>query len=164
MDMIQVKTEAQLRQVEQLAREVWTEHYIPIIGEEQVEYMLGRFQTVKAMQAQLEDGYDYYIITDEGSRVGYLAVKQEGTDSLFLSKVYVLKSYRGKGLGRKAMDFVRQYAESKELKKVKLTVNKNNKGSIRAYEKVGFVNCGSVVMDIGGGYVMDDYLMEKRVR
>jgi RimJ/RimL family protein N-acetyltransferase len=47
------------------------------------------------------------------------------------------------------------------LNKIALTVNKNNVNSIKAYEKMGFKNVGSVVQDIGSGYVMDDYKMEK---
>lgn len=44
-----------------------------------------------------------------------------------------------------------------------LTVNKNNVKAIRAYEKTGFKNIGSLVQDIGNGFVMDDYKMEQTV-
>ncbi len=43
------------------------------------------------------------------------------------------------------------------------TVNKNNSLAIRAYEKLGFENLGSIVADIGNGFVIDDYRMEKRI-
>ena len=38
-----------------------------------------------------------------------------------------------------------------------------NSGSLRAYEKMGFHKVRSLVIDIGGGFVMDDYELEKRV-
>jgi len=47
--------------------------------------------------------------------------------------------------------------------KVSLTVNKYNHNSIKAYERIGFINKEELVQDIGGGFVMDDYLMEKPI-
>jgi len=80
-----------------------------------------------------------------------------------LSKIYVLKDYRGKGIARKAMDFVVSETILAGLGLIRLTVNKNNTGSILAYEKMGFQNMGSVVTEIGSGYVMDDFIMEMEI-
>ena len=44
-----------------------------------------------------------------------------------------------------------------------LTVNKGNTDSIAVYLKSGFVVREEAVFDIGSGYVMDDYVMEKRL-
>jgi RimJ/RimL family protein N-acetyltransferase len=70
---------------------------------------------------------------------------------------------RGKGYGGKTVEFLESLAREDGFKKITLTVNKYNSGSIKAYEKMGFKNVGSIVQDIGNGFVMDDYKMEKAV-
>ena len=80
---------------------------------------------------------------------------------MFLSKLYVLRDFRGQGLGKTAMHFIENQAEQNNCSKITLTVNKYNTNSIKVYEKNGFINTGAVVIDIGNGFVMDDYTMEK---
>lgn len=151
-------SEKDFSKIETLAREIWEEHYTPIIGEKQVAYMLDKFQSAKAMQEQLEEGYEYFMIRDGETRVGYLAFKEESA-GLFLSKVYVHSSGRGKGFGKAAIEFVKSEVKKRGLKQIRLTVNKYNHNSIAAYLKMGFEKTQELVMDIGEGYVMDDYEM-----
>ncbi len=157
-----VRDEQDLRQVEQLAEVIWKEHYTPIIGKKQVDYMLENFQSVVAMEKQMREGMEYFLVESHGEPVGYLAFKQQG-EELFLSKIYLLDSHRGKGLGRAGMGFVESSARERGLGFVTLTVNKNNSDSIKAYESMGFVNEGPLETDIGGGFVMDDFLMRKMI-
>lgn len=159
---ITVSTENQIEIVESLAREIWTEHYTPIIGRAQVDYMLDRFQSKQAIAEQIKAGVLYFIIKADDEFIGYIAVRPKGRE-LFLSKIYVKSSRRGKGYGKKAVQFAEKLAKEKGLNKIVLTVNKNNVNSIKAYEKIGFKNVGSLIQDIGNGFVMDDYKMEKRV-
>jgi RimJ/RimL family protein N-acetyltransferase len=83
---------------------------------------------------------------------------------MFLSKLYVLNSARGNGIGRMALAFMEKQTRELNLKKIKLTVNKLNTNSIKAYEKIGFINIEAIVQDIGNGYVMDDYVLEKIIK
>ena len=85
------------------------------------------------------------------------------SETLFLSKFYVTEAERGKGYGRTMITYLETFAKEKNLNKISLTVNKYNTGSIKMYEKVGFVISGTVVKDIGEGFIMDDYQMEKRL-
>jgi ribosomal protein S18 acetylase RimI-like enzyme len=148
--------------VETLAQRIWREHYIPLVGRAQVEYMLEKFQSRAAISIQInKEGFFYYLFEDrEGAWVGYGAVIPR-SDELFLSKLYVSAENRGRGYGRSAVEFVEKIAENKGLPKISLNVNKKNTGSIRAYEKFGFVIIRPFVTDVGGGFVMDDYRMEK---
>ncbi len=157
-----VHKDQELTLIEEMAHVIWHEHYTPIIGAEQVVYMLKKFQTADAMSAQISKGYHYFLILNDKKPVGYLSFEKR-KDALFLSKIYLLKSERGKGFGRKAMLFVEARAKENDCSKVSLTVNKHNLNSIKAYESAGFVNTGAVVQDIGMGFVMDDYHMEKFV-
>ncbi len=148
--------------IESLAREIWTEHYIPIIGKEQVEYMLARYQSKQAVKEQIASGALYFIIEEGRASIGYIAVQPRG-DELFLSKIYLQLSHRAKGYGKKSVQFVETVARDRGLRKIVLTVNKNNTSAISAYEKIGFRNIGSLVQDIGNSFVMDDYAMEKTI-
>ncbi|MGD1913937.1 MAG: GNAT family N-acetyltransferase [Rivularia sp. (in: cyanobacteria)] len=143
-------------QVSILAKNIWNEHYSPIIGNEQVSYMLKKFQSQDAIQQQIDRGYRYYIILDNQVEVGYFSL-QYRSDKLFLSKLYILKSSRGKGIGKQGIQFIKS-AFSNPI--IQLTVNKNNARSIAFYRNVGFKIVDDVVIDIGGGFVMDDYVME----
>ena len=156
-------TVSSYKHIAQLASVIWREHYIPITGEGQVEHMLEKYQSAKAISNQVEDGFQYFTLYYNKIPVGYLSIKKEN-NSLFLSKIYVLKEYRGKKIGKTAMLFIEDKANALNCTKVVLTVNKNNTNSILAYEKFGFKNLGSVVKDIGSSYVMDDYKMEKNLR
>jgi ribosomal protein S18 acetylase RimI-like enzyme len=162
MTIIDVTTEQQKAIVESLANEIWTEHYTPIIGRDQVDYMLARFQSRQAVEEQIAAGVLYFLLEEGHAFIGYIAVHPRSED-LFLSKIYVRSSHRSKGFGKKAVQFTETLARKKGLRKIVLTVNKNNTVAIRAYEKMGFVNTGSLVQDIGGGFVMDDYAMEINV-
>lgn len=150
-------------QIEDLADTIWREHYIPIVGKPQIDYMLDKFQSAKAIENQVDDGYEYFIIIYNNIPVGYISIKKE-TGALFLSKIYVLSSYRGKKIGKYAMQFVENKAKTYKLKHIRLTVNINNTNSIKAYEKLGFKNIGPTIADIGNGFVMDDYEMVMLVR
>jgi diamine N-acetyltransferase len=157
---ITVSTEEQIATVVSLARKIWTEHYTPMIGKEQVEYMLGRFQSREAVSEQIRNGHLYFLIEEDGHSIGYIAIQPKGGE-LFLSKIYVKSSMRRKGSGRKSVQFLETLARAGGFGRITLTVNKNNTGSITAYERIGFKNLGSVVQDIGSGFVMDDFKMEK---
>ena len=150
----------ELHQIEEMAHTIWHEHYTPIIGIEQVVYMLDKFQSVARMLEQMKSGYQYFLINQTETPVGYLSfIKKD--EELFLSKVYILKNTRGLGIGKIAFQFIETKARENHCKKISLTVNRNNLNSIKAYESAGFQNTGELIQDIGHGFVMDDFSMEK---
>ena len=147
--------------ISQLAKAIWTEHYTPIIGVNQVNYMLKKFQSENAVRNQvLNDEFKYFIISNMSLPIGYLSIKKEDS-SLFLSKIYIAKTSRGQGIGKTSMNFIEEQAILFNCEKIYLTVNKYNTNSIKAYQKIGFEKIAELVMDIGNGYVMDDYKMQK---
>ncbi|MFV9550733.1 GNAT family N-acetyltransferase [Algibacter sp. PT7-4] len=162
IDIIAANSTPQYLQIENLANIIWRAHYIPIVGKPQIDYMLDKFQSAKAIKQQVKHGFEYFILNYNGVAVGYIAIKQE-QNALFLSKIYVLSDYRGKKIGKNAMQFVEEKAKSYKLKQIRLTVNIYNANSIKAYETLGFKNMGSLVTDIGNGFVMDDFEMVKFV-
>jgi len=154
-----VQSLASIQIVAGLASTIWNEYYVPIIGQEQVNYMVATFQSAEAIEKQIQtENYEYYIIYHLSEASGYIGIKGSG-DELFLSKFYVIKEKRGAGLGKEGLKFITNKAIELGANAITLTVNKNNISSIKAYEKMGFENTGAVIADIGAGYVMDDYKM-----
>lgn len=144
-----------------LAGKIWTEHYTPIIGSEQVEYMLDRFQSADRIYSDItESGYVYHMAFSGDEPAGYCSARLDpAAGELFLSKLYVEKSFRGRGIARMFLGVLRELAESNKCSHIRLTVNKYNSNSLKVYDRLGFKVAGSVVTDIGGGFVMDDYVM-----
>ncbi len=150
-----------IEQTANLAKKIWFEHYSSIISEGQIEYMVNKFQSKKAIKNQIDnENYQYFILEYDSENAGYFAICVKDK-AIFLSKLYIDKAYRRKGLAKTAVSFMSRIAKRDSLNKIWLTVNKNNKGSITAYEKLGFKTERTQVADIGEGYVMDDYIMEK---
>jgi RimJ/RimL family protein N-acetyltransferase len=155
-----VTSQDDINQVVELAHLIWTEHYTPIIGTEQVEYMLTHFHSKSEISKQIsQQNYHFYLIINDDKAVGYCGFQLQEND-LFLSKLYILSSQRGQGFGKLATDFIIQSARDNHKNKVYLTVNKHNHGSINAYYKIGFNKVKEICVDIGGGYQMDDYQLE----
>ena len=70
-----VTTEPEITIVSGLAKIIWNEHYVSIIGEDQVSYMLGKYQTPKAIASQINtEGYEYLLIIADGRPVGYIGI------------------------------------------------------------------------------------------
>jgi len=163
-NIIKVQSESQIADVAGMANDIWREHYISIIGQDQVDYMLKEFQSKKAIARQLSEAYEYYIVVQDGEQVGYLGIVPDtNKTAMLISKIYVKKSVRSSGLGKKMMEFVENLCYQRGIQKIWLTVNKNNTDSIAWYLRMGFTNTGSIVQDIGGGFVMDDFRMEKAI-
>jgi diamine N-acetyltransferase len=161
VQFVPVTTPQQIDAVAGLAREIWYEYYVALIGRAQVDYMVTRFQSSGAVAGQISEGYEYFLIQRGGESIGYCAVQpQPASGSLFLSKLYLLSDARRGGTGRVCMEFIEQLARRRGLSLLWLTVNKGNP-AVNAYKRLGFQIAADLVMDIGGGFVMDDYRMEK---
>ena len=147
---IEKEDEEAVKEVSALASSIVKEHYDPLLGAEQNDYMIEMFQSVPAILGQLEHGYQYYMVcNDEGEGIGFLAFYKREKD--------VHKNYRGKGLSREMLKFVADKTKEAGFASFELNVNKHN-SAVLAYERLGLVRVGSEVNDIGHGYVMDDYV------
>ena len=160
--MEQAVTDVALDKIAALANEIWHEHFVPIIGLEQVNYMVGKFQCYPALKDQVKDGYEYYRIFCDDAFAGYAGIHPE-EDALFLSKLYLHKDFRGQHLATQAVEFLKNYCREKGLKKIWLTCNKHNSHTLDVYHHLGFHDVRSEVTDIGNGFVMDDYILEMEV-
>lgn len=144
-------------EMSEMASEIWHDHYDPIIGRAQVDYMIERFLSEGAIVWQLAHGYRYYFVMAAGRKVGFFAYCLR-EDALYLSKLYLRRSERGKGYSRAILGHLIDRARQSGLPAIELNVNKHNESSIAVYEHLGFRRIRAEKNDIGAGYYMDDYV------
>lgn len=159
MNYNRVKTHEEIKDLAAMADEIWHEYFVCILSNEQIDYMVNKFQSYKAMKEQISNHYEYYIINIDNEDVGYFCIKEED-NAMFLSKLYLKKIHRGKGYASKTIKHLKNEAVVRDLSKIWLTVNKYNEHTIKVYKNKGFKITKEQVADIGQGYVMDDYIME----
>ena len=151
--------------IQDLSSRIWREHYPGIITHEQIDYMLGKMYASEALRDEMVNkGYRYVIVSEGTVPIGYIAYRHDGAkQAVLISKLYLLPSYHGRGIGRRMLGHVKDDALKAGARSLSLFVNKNNVKAIAAYERFGFIRAEAVVSDIGGGFVMDDFRMEYRL-
>ena len=162
MELIRVKAEdrGMIAGLSAFASEIVKEHFDPIIGPEQNDYMIARFQPVSAITEQIRSGYRYYVAENEAGKMeGFLAFyPRDG--KMYLSKFYVHRAARGHGIAGKMFEFVEEETRKEGLPAIFLNVNRDNQAVIRIYEHFGFRKVREEKNDIGNGFYMDDWVLE----
>ena len=152
--------------VQRLAHEVWHRHYPGIITVEQIGYMLERGYSRDALLAFVgggpgatRDERGIALARIGATPVGFVAWYQAGDRAMKLERLYVLPEHHRKGIGRALIEHVAARAGAAGCGSLTLNVNRGNTGSVRAYERCGFVVADSGDFPIGGGFVMEDFVM-----
>lgn len=153
-------TEEDFPEVLGLAREIWAECYGPILSREQIDYMLGEMYAPEVIGREQAAGVVWEFLDLDGRRAGYLSYVTLGLE-VFLKKVYLRETCRGSGAFAVALDRVLDHARRTGADHLRLTVNRNNRRALAAYAKHGFAVREEAVVDIGGGFVMDDFILVK---
>jgi ribosomal protein S18 acetylase RimI-like enzyme len=155
-------THADLATVAELAGVIWRRHYPGVITHEQIDYMLEHGYSHAALSRFIqEDGAGLELARMNGRVVGFAAYQRDGAHELKVEKLYVHQDFQRCGVGSRLIACAEAAARAQRCTALILNVNKNNLQAIRAYEKNGFVIREAVVVDIGHGFVMDDYVMAK---
>lgn len=160
--IIPVESAGQVEKVVVLAEQIWQQHFTPIIGQDQVAYMLKHFQSAEAINNQIADGAVYFVAEIEREWVGYMGLIPNSLQrSVMVSKLYVKDVCRGKGVGKALLSHAEAFGLKSEQPTLWLTVNRLNIETIDWYKRQGFVVTDEVKKDIGNGFFMDDFIMEK---
>lgn len=154
-----LETSNDFRQLEPFAASIWEQHYTPIIGADQVAFMLDKYQSAQAMFDQFSAGYKYALVICGGQKAGYFAYDGKAEKDVFISKLYIHKDFRRRGLGRRILDFISKEARALGCAAMTLAVNKDNSDSIQFYTAYGFQTIKAQKVAIGEGFYMDDYVM-----
>lgn len=144
-------------QLSALARLIWWDHYPPIIGEEQVRYMLELNYSKESLEQQMADGQFFWWVVSNAQPVGFIEISGESNGLFFIHKFYMDPDFQGQGLGAAAFNLL--LAKYPEAREIRLTVNRQNFKSINFYFKIGFVIEKCLDIPIGAGFVMNDFQM-----
>lgn len=163
LEVRKAETDTQVREIADLAKVIWNEYFTPIIGKDQVDYMVEKFQSYPALKEQISEGYEYYQIFSSGEFCGYTGIHPGEDNRLFLSKLYLKKESRGHHLATGAFSFLKEICRERGYSAIWLTCNKHNDNSLGVYRHFGFEIIDTQEADIGGGFIMDDYIMEYKM-
>ena len=151
---------ADLAVISALAGRVWRAHYPAILSPEQIEYMLRWMYDIRQLRRDVERGVVYQLLLEGDRPLGFCGY-EELHGELKLHKLYLDVAEHGRGLGSMLLRHVEEEARRRGLAKVALGVNRFNEKAIRAYQRNGYRIRGPLKTEIGGGFVMDDWIMEK---
>lgn len=165
MIVVEKNTDSQFAEIITIAKEVWPVAYGKILSKEQLDYMLEMFYSTESLQQQANEKHHHFIIAREnGIPVGFASYELDcdGSSKTKIHKIYILSNQQGKGIGKVLLDYITGKAKGQNNEAIFLNVNKYNP-ALHFYQKQGFEIAKEEVIDIGNGFVMDDYVMEKTV-
>lgn len=177
LKFVEVTTDAQIKKLAQLAHKIWFGYWPALIGQEQTAYMVEKFQSEPAIKRDLtQNNYTYWFLynvddasdtaepLDDSKIVGFTGGHPDtDTNRFFISKIYLLPEARGNGFCSRVVEHYVELCREQNFNAMYLAVNKGNELGLRAYRGNGFYVADEVVLDIGDGFVMDDYIMQKDV-
>jgi diamine N-acetyltransferase len=162
MEIVQASNE-DIAKIQKLAYTIWPIAYKEIITVAQLNYMLDLIYSNTALQSQINKGHQFILATEQNAAVGFASFSQksiEENNTYRLHKIYVLPHHHTKGIGSFLLEHICNKSKHAGANKLELNVNKYNT-AIQFYTKKGFSIVKEEVINIGEGYVMDDYVMEK---
>lgn len=152
-----------LTTVERLAREIWPGTYGDILSAEQLEYMLDLIYNNAALRKQMTDQQHTFLMAEQdGEPVAFAAYSTVEPGISKLHKIYVHQKTQGQGIGKFLIDHIVGQLRIQHIHTLRLNVNRQNKARF-FYEKLGFIVAKEEDIDIGRGYFMVDYVMEKKI-
>lgn len=163
MNLIKANTE-HIPIIIDLTKKIWPVAYGEILSKAQLDYMIDKFYNETALSQLMQKGHVFYLAQDDKDKyVGFLSYEiNSEPNKTKIHKIYVLPETQGTGLGRQFFEFVKEKAIENNQYIIFLNVNKYN-NAIHFYNKLGFSKVKDEIIDIGNGYVMDDYVMEVEI-
>jgi diamine N-acetyltransferase len=161
MHNIRTATIADIRLIRELTFKVWPQTYAAIISQQQIDYMLEMMYSEASLKKQMDEGCRFIMVFDEKEPVGFAAYQEIKPGSWKLHKIYILTTQQGKGTGKFVIDHIIKEIQKQGATALQLQVNRHNK-ACSFYEKIGFAVIEEADFDIGNGYFMNDYVMEKK--
>lgn len=153
---------SQLHIIRDLAYTIWPDTYGEILSEAQLDFMLENFYAIPALKAQMENHHVFLLAEENGIFYGFAAyeINCNNTGKTKLHKIYVLPETQGKGLGKLILNEVEKAARKAKNTHLFLNVNRYNIAQ-EFYKRLGFEIVHEEDIEIGNGYLMEDFVMEK---
>jgi len=163
MFVIEKNKDENFTAIRAIAKEVWPIAYGVILSEAQLDYMMEMMYSIDSLQLQVHEKKHHFILATENNQtLGFASYEFNygETPKTKIHKIYILSTQQRKGIGKMLIDYIEKEAKKHHQEALLLNVNKYNAAQ-DFYKKMGFVIDHEVVIEIGNGYVMDDYVMQK---
>jgi len=159
---IHFATAKDIAAIEKLAQEIWPSTYKAILSAEQLQYMMNLNYSTASLEKQLEQ-HRFLLAELDNELIGFASYGPLDVPGIYrLHKMYIHPKTQGKGIGKSIIDFIVEQLHLQQATALRLSVNRYNKAK-QFYEKLGFSVIAEEDIDIGGGFFMNDYVMEKQV-
>ena len=162
---ISVATKYQLEIIRDLAYKIWPSTYGSILSEIQLDFMLDKFYHLDYLANQLENQNQVFLlIEDNFEYLGFCSyeINHQNTNKTKLHKIYVLPETQGKGIGKMLLNHVEKLALESQNPILLLNVNRSNNAQ-EFYKKQGYTVVKTIDIEIGNGYLMEDFVMERKL-
>lgn len=156
-------TAADISLLRTLADRIWRACYPGMISPAQIDFMLGWMYSAEKIAEELASGIRWELASLDDTPAGYLSLTFHDDTTAELNKLYLLPELQGRGHGQAMLAHALRLAANRGCTELRLRVNKRNERALRSYARAGFQIVDSIVADIGGGFVMDDYILSRRL-
>lgn len=163
--MISISPTNNYKAIQDIAGKTWPITYGPILSSEQIQYMFSMMYDLEALKNQAEAKNHHFIIAEEeGNFLGFASYEFDylHESKTKIHKIYILPETQGKGIGKKLIYYISDQAKKHNQNFLSLNVNRFNE-AIHFYTKIGFEKVGEEDIKIGNGYLMEDYILEKKI-
>ena len=148
--------------IREIAHHTWPDAYGSYISKAQLDYMLDMMYSDNSLQDQMNRGHQFYIAEHNNIAIGFASASKEDDNACKLNKLYVLPTAQKTGAGKALLLQTIEFASSHDACCLYLQVNKQNNAQ-HFYSKHGFTIREASILEIGNGYIMDDYIMELKL-
>lgn len=163
--MITISPTDNYKAIQDIAGKTWPVTYGSILSAEQIQYMFSMMYDLEALKNQAEAKNHHFIIAEEeGNFLGFASYEFDCDEEpkTKIHKIYILPETQGSGIGKKMIYYISEKAKNHSQKSLSLNVNRFN-DAIHFYTKIGFEKVGEEDINIGNGYLMEDFIMEKKI-
>ena len=150
--------------IQAIAYKTWPVTYGHILSKEQLDYMLYLMYSTESLQKSAAKGHQLLLLKEDNAALGFASYEHNYLDKNVtrLHKLYMLPESQGKGAGKMLIETIEKLAKENGSDAVSLNVNKFN-NAFSFYKKAGYEVVGEEDIEIGRGYLMEDYKMEKQL-
>ncbi len=157
-------TSQDLPVIQQIADQTFYITYLPLQPKEKVDYLFDRMYSTSSLTKQMNDGQIFILAKDETEYLGYASyeINYKNQSKTKIHKIYIMPNAQGKGVGKELVNYISGIAKQNKCEAMLLDVYRHNP-AIQFYEKIGFKKVAEQITDVGNGFVMDDFVMEKNI-
>jgi len=157
--------EADLIEIQRVGRAAWEATYRGrIISDAQFEYMFDHMYSLSALSQQMTVSQHTFFGAFQGDSLqGFMSVGWPDPTQEFakVHKLYVHPDVQGQGIGRALLLQLEALCQARYIHEIRLNVNRYNPAQ-HFYKKMGYAVLYEEDIDIGRGYLMEDFVMGKK--